>query len=62
MICGKVIHNSTFDFDHENDVVDYSTLIIMDLLNAYCLSATVLRIVHAYLMQPTITPINQNWG
>lgn len=41
MICSKVIHNRAFDFD--NDILDHSNLIIIDLMNAYSMSATVLR-------------------
>lgn len=49
MICQKVIHNCTFDFDNndDDDIVDYSDLIIVDLLNAHNMLATMLRTVHA---------------
>lgn len=51
MICQKVIHNCTFDFDNNNndddDIVDYSDSIIVDLLNAHYMLATMLRTVHA---------------
>lgn len=41
MICWKAVHTCTFDFD--NDILDHRNLIIIDLMNAYSVSATVLR-------------------
>lgn len=38
MIYWKVIPKSHFDFDNDNDIVDYSNCFITDLLTDYYLS------------------------
>lgn len=56
MIRQKVIHDYTFDFDdnNNNDIVNYSNFIIVDLLNAHCMSATMLRTVLESHMIPVV--------